>query len=236
MFEIDQEEVISVVRSLRNKTSVGHDDISIKVIKSSIEIIVKPLTFIMNRSFEEGIFPENLKIAIIEPIHKKGNIEDLNNFRPISILSSFSKIFEKVLYNRLSKFFLKFNVIPKCQHGFVKNRGVETAIFELTNEIVAAFEQDEIPLGLFLDLTKAFDCVEHKKLFEILENCGIRDKQLKLIQSYLTSRKQMVIIKVEDEIFTSDKKSTTIGLPQGSILGPLLFIIYVCALYILYRS
>lgn len=229
MFDITQDEIVQVVKSLKTNTSWGHDEIPMKVIKASIDFIIEPLTFIINRSFTEGIFPDNLKITIVKPLHKKGSKDDLNNYRPISILSSFSKVFEKILSNRMSNFFRKFNVISGCQHGFVKNKNIETAIFELINDIVLALEQGQIPMALFLDLSKAF-CVDHRKLLEVLDNCDIRDSQLKLIESYLKSRKQRVVLEADGETFVSDEIETILGLPQGSIVGPLLFIIYVNSL------
>ncbi|XP_044766168.1 uncharacterized protein LOC123322291 [Coccinella septempunctata] len=114
-----------------------------------------------------------------------------------------------------------------CQHGFVRNRSIETATYELINEVLVSLESGEVPMGLFLDLTKAFDCVEHERLLEILDDCGIRDNQLKLIDSYLTSRKQIVVMEVDGELVKSDIRENKMGVPQGSIPGPILFIIYI---------
>lgn len=227
MFEVSHEEVLKTVRSLKDKQSWGYDEIPMKVVKSSIDIILSPLCFIINRSFKEGIFPDQLKIALVKPFYKKGPIGDPNSYRPISILPSFSKIFEKILTNRLMIFFHKFNVISVHQHGFVKNRNIETAVYELIKEVLVTIEQDEVPMGLFLDLSKAFDCVEHKRLLEILDDCGVRDNQLRLIESYLSSRKQMVVMEVDGELLISDEREISMGVPQGSIPGPALFIVYI---------
>lgn len=105
MFDITHDEVLSSVKSLKNKISWGHDEIPMKVIEASINCVLEPLTFIINRSFKEGVFPDNLKVAIMKPLHKKSNVNDLNNYRPINILSSFPMVSEKILCNRSSNFF-----------------------------------------------------------------------------------------------------------------------------------
>ncbi|KAK9872079.1 hypothetical protein WA026_016124, partial [Henosepilachna vigintioctopunctata] len=172
VFEVTTTEIENVVKHLKNTTTCGHDGIPNKIIKRSIKYIAEPLRYIINMSFIEGIFPDKLKIAIIKPIYKKGPIDEPDSYRPISILSSFSKIFEKLLANRLLSFFKKFQVFNENQHGFLPSRGTETAILELTQSILIALEKGEIPIALFLDLSKAFDCVEHERLLTKLNYCG----------------------------------------------------------------
>lgn len=190
MFEITESEIINVVKKMKNVKSTGWDGIPIKIIRESIDLIAKPMAQIMNRSFIEGIFPEALKIAVIKPLHKSGNYSDPNSYRPISLLTSFAKIFEKILAKRLLCFFRKFGILSNCQHGYIQGRSTETAIFELYQSIMSALESRELPLGIFLDLSKAFDCVEIDILLKKLEKYGIRDKQLKLLESYLKERPQ----------------------------------------------
>ncbi|KAK9889372.1 hypothetical protein WA026_004648 [Henosepilachna vigintioctopunctata] len=226
VFEVTTTEIENVVKHLKNTTTCGHDGIPNKIIKRSIKYIAEPLRYIINMSFIEGIFPDKLKIAIIKPIYKKGPIDEPDSYRPISILSSFSKIFEKLLANRLLSFFKKFQVFNENQHGFLPSRGTETAILELTQSILIALEKGEIPIALFLDLSKAFDCVEHERLLTKLNYCGIRNKQLDLLKSYLKNRVQYVKIGTDDG-YISKYLNTSMGVPQGSILGPLLFILYI---------
>lgn len=227
MFEITENEVVSAVKSLKNKKSCGHDEVPMNVVKECIHQIKKPITILINQSFKEGVFPDDLKVSIVKPLHKKGNTKQFNNYRPISLLTSFSKIFEKILSNRIMNFLKKFKILSTCQHGFIHKRSTETAIFELTQRVLSFLEEGEIPVGVFLDLSKAFDCVDHKLLLHKLNMYGIRDKQLRLLDSYLTNRKQRVLISVNGKTFKSKEANIRMGVPQGSILGPLLFVLYI---------
>lgn len=227
VFDITEDEVIATVRRMKNTKSAGWDGVPMEVIKACIHLIATPLAIIMNKSFKDGVFPEDLKIAVIKPIFKNGDPKDPGSYRPISILSTFSKIFEKVLANRLLKFFNKFKVFSQSQHGYIHGKSTETAIFELYNSIVTALERKELPVGLFLDLSKAFDCVDTEILLEKLEKYGIRDKQLKLIESYLKNRPQTIKMVINGSEYQSSQEVNKAGVPQGSILGPLLFLIYI---------
>lgn len=227
MFDISSDELIKLVKTLNNKYSYGWDEIPMSVIKRSIHIIANPLTFIMNRAFVQGIFPNDLKLAVVKPLYKKGPHDEIGSYRPISLLTSFSKVFEKLLANRLLNFFTKCKIFSNHQHGFTKNRNTESAIFELIQSVLTAFEDGSLPVGLFLDLSKAFDCVEHNRLLSKLEMYGVRGSQLNLIRSYLDNRRQIVKMKIGNKVNTSTIRTLTMGVPQGSILGPLLFIIYV---------
>lgn len=227
VFEVESEEIIGVVKQLKNSLSSGHDQIPNFIIKKVIHLIVEPLKYIINKAFITGIFPSALKVSIVSPIHKSGTEDDLGNYRPINLLTTFSKIFEKILANRLVKFFRKHEIFCPAQHGYMNKKNTTTAVFELTQKVIEALERGKIPIGLFLDLSKAFDCVDHDILLKKLKAYGIRDNQLKLIKSYLKGRKQKVRINVDNNIFISEEKEITRGVPQGSILGPLLFILYI---------
>ena len=178
--------------------------------------------YIINLSLEKGIFPDLLKMAKVLPLFKKGNVEMFSNYRPISLLTCFSKIFEKVAYNQLIDYLEKFDILYKFQFGFRKKYGTEFAFSYLTSKISEALDNREHALGVFLDLSKAFDTVNHHILLNKLSHYGIRGITLKWFSSYLSHRCQYVHFQNED----SRTLSVTCGVPQGSILGPLLFLIY----------
>ncbi|KAK9891748.1 hypothetical protein WA026_016545 [Henosepilachna vigintioctopunctata] len=229
-FEVTEAEVIAAVGSLKTSNSSGHDGIPISIVKKSTHIIGRPLAHIMNCAFNEGCFPDDLKIALVKPLFKKGDINEINNYRPISLLSSFAKVFEKILATRLLKFFIKFRVIAAEQHGFTKCKCTDTALFELLDAVIVALEKGEVPMALLFDLSKAFDSVLHSVLLEKLELCGIRDIALKFIESYLSNRRQRVVVTVDGTAHFSEERILSRGVPQGSVLGPLLFLIYINSL------
>lgn len=224
----NEREILNIVKHLRNTQSVGWDGISVKIIKSSIHAILKPLVVIANDMLETGIFPDHCKIAKIVPIYKKkGSCNLIDNYRPIALLSIFTKIFEKIIYRRFLSFFEKKNIINKNQHGFREGKSTITAISDFLETIIEALEKNNYTFGVFLDLQKAFDCVNPTILFDKLENYGIRGSALELIKSYMLNRKQFVSIKHNDKDFFSNHIEVKLGVPQGSVLGPLLFLIYV---------
>lgn len=227
IFEVTPDEVIKTTRKMKNKNSYGYDEIPMQLISKTITTIAEPIAYIINKAFIEGKFPEALKMAWVKPIYKNGSKDDLGNYRPINMLTSFAKIFEKLLANRLISFLKKNKILSNQQHGFVNNKSTETAISELLQIILEALEEGNIPVALFLDLSKAFDCVDQQRLLEKLECYGIRDKQLQLMRSYIDHRKQKVIIKTEEQTYESREEEVHMGVVQGSILGPLLFVLYV---------
>ena len=170
-----------------------------------------------------GIVPDNTKLAKVIPVHKGDSNSDFNKYRPISILPIFSKFFEKAIYNRLSSFINKNNILYEHQYGFRSNYSTSLAVIQLVEQISSSVDNKELSLGIFLDLSRAFDTVNHRILLTKLEHYGIRGLALKWITSYLTNRKQFV----EYINTSSDHKTVTCGIPQGSILGPLLFILYI---------
>ena len=194
-----------------------------------MHIIRNPLTFIINCSLTTGIFPERCKLAIVRPIHKNGNKNEMNNYRPISLLTTISKIFERVMYNRLVHHFESNNYLTTVQYGFQKELHIENAVFSLLNRITTLLDKRQHVGGIFCDLTKAFDCVNHNILLHKLQYYGIKGNSLSWIKSYLGNRKQKVCLlpNVLDQEASSKWKAIINGVPQGSILGPLLFIIYL---------
>ena len=181
------------------------------------------MTHLVNTSIIKGIFPDELKIAKVIPIFKSGNKDLIENYRPISILSVFTKVFEKVMYKHLINFVDKNDILYNYQFGFRKQHSTNHAVITLVEKITTALDKDKIVVGCFLDLKKAFDTVNHRILISKLRKYGIRGHILQWFESYLKNRKQFVWIKN----FKSQIKSITCGVPQGSMLGPLLFILYI---------
>ena len=181
------------------------------------------MTQMFNRSLDEGIFPDTLKRTVVRPLFKSGDKTEVGNYRPVSNEPSLSKVFELCVKNRLVNFFENQGLFSNYQHGFRKGRSVNTAVIEHIAEIVEGVERTQRTVGLYLDLRKAFDTVNHGTLITKLRKYGVDGALLKWIKSYLTNRMQSVII----DNNLSDFQEVRVGVPQGSVLGPLLFIIYI---------
>ena len=207
----------------RNKAS-GFDDINSNVIKLTCNELTIPLFHICKLSVKTGCFPEKMKIAKVRPLFKSGGNDQLNNYRPISVLPVFSKILERIMYNKLYSHISENNLLYEKQFGFQKKCSTDFAILQLAKEIHESFEKNKFMLGVFVDLSKAFDTVNHDILLTKLSYLGITGNYLKWLGSYLSNRKQYVP-------YDNDRKSNIqnilCGVPQGSILGPLLFLLYV---------
>ena len=157
----DDSEVIRVVHNFKNKTSVDSDGLSMKFVKSIIQCIVKPISHICNSSLLSGVFPDKMKIAKIIPLFKSGSKNEFNNYRPISLLPQLSKILEKLFNNRLNKFVTNSKILNSCQYGFREGISTYHALVELVNEITNSLNKKNHSIGVFIDLRKAFDTVDH---------------------------------------------------------------------------
>ena len=217
-----ENEVHSLILNLKSN-SPGWDSVSATIIKSAERTILKPLTHVLNLSVTTGTFPSEMKIARVIPLLKTGDPMVLTNYRPVSVLPVFSKVLERLMYNRLISFVNKHKLLYSYQFGFRERYSTSLAMINLVDRISQALDDGDYVLGLYLDFTKAFDTVNHQILLQKLEHYGIRGIGLEWFRSYLSHREQYVD-------FDGTKSKTNwvkCGVPQGSILGPLLFLLYI---------
>ena len=222
IFDVSCDEVKNIIRSLKN-SSAGHDEFPTFVGKLCVDSYIEPLTFLINYSLKTGVFPSELKLARVVPIFKAGDSSALTNYRPISVLTFFAKVFEKIVYNKLLNFISDNNILYDHQYGFRKGRSTQQAIITLVDKITKSQDIGDIVITLLIDLKKAFDTIDHQILLRKLYSYGIRGSMLKWMESYLTDRSQYVVFDGK----VSQTRGIKCGVPQGSILGPLLFIISV---------
>ena len=225
--ETTPDEIDKYLKKLDIKKASDLYGISPFLVKTSSEKIENQLSIIFNLSFVQGIVRNKLKIGVIYPIHKGDSKFICSNYRPISILPIFSKIIEKLMHKRLTSFLEKYEILFKHQYGFQKGKSTEHAIIDLHSSIIKAIEKKEKACATFIDFAKAFDTVNHKILLKKLEFIGIRGIQLKWFDSDLSNRQQSV--KIGQDI--SDFKTVKCGVPQGSVLGLLLFLIFINNIY-----
>ena len=218
--DCDHTEVSQIITDL---VSGKASDIPIKVIKKTSHIISPVLSKYYNLLLQAGIFPDILKTGKITPIYKKGDLELIENYRPISTLPIFGKIFEKIIYSRLYSFLSSQNILYDRQFGFRKSHSTSHALNHSVTHIKKELEKKRYVLGIFIDLSKAFDTIDHEKLVYKLDHYGIRGNTNKLLKSYLSNRHQYTECLGEK----SDNLEVEYGVPQGSVLGPLLFLVYI---------
>lgn len=221
--KISQVNLRDAINSLKNKSTKDIYNISIPLIKCIENLIISPLCKLINICIENCCFPQCLKEALIIPVFKKGDANDVNNYRPISLLPVLSKVFERCLSQQIVAFFESNNIFYGSQYGFRSKRNTSNAVLELVDQITDAFENHQYLYTVFCDLSKAFDCVSHALLLDKLKFYGFCNDSIKLIQSYLKCRYQTVKL---DNVY-SQRVQVLHGVPQGSVLGPLLFIIYI---------
>lgn len=216
-------EIENVVKSLKSRKAPGIDGMKTETIKIIIEYISEALAFIYNLSMVTGVYPEHLKKTVIIPIHKTGNRDCLNNYRPIALLSVFAKILEKLIRMRLSNYLTKINYLSKMQFGFRKGLRIEDAMLNLLEPVYEGINKNKKVASLFLDIRKAFDSVNHSILLDKLSRAGVRGVCRDWFESFLTNRTQQVRILGG----FSAPRQVECGVPQGSGLSTELFLIFI---------
>ena len=221
--ETTPDEIVKIIKKLDSKKSSDIFNISPDIVKLSDQVVADALCILFNRSIREGIFPDTLKMAKVIPLHKGDSVLSVANYRPISLLPIFSKIIERLIYDQFIEFINKHNILSELQFGFQKCKSTEHAISSILTQINDAFAEKKSAYCIFLDFAKAFDTVNHEILIEKLKYYGVSGTTLDLFRNYLTNRSQVV----EVNGTSSDHGVIRHGVPQGSILGPLLFLLYI---------
>ena len=225
--QVNEATVLHFIGRLTNKSSSGVDGLSNKMLKSVGDVLARPLQKLINVSLRSGVVPSQLKIAKVIPLYKgvdSGSRHHFTNYRPIAMLNTLSKVLEKVVEYQLRQHFSQTGLFYNAQYGFRPSRSTSHALLDLTSYIHEGVNSDSKVLGVFIDLAKAFDTLNFDILLQKLEKYGVRGNSLNWFKSYLTDRKQRVVLPCGT---TSSDCTVLTGVPQGSVLGPLLFIIYI---------
>ena len=221
--DFGSDDIAKIIQKLDPNKAHGHDMISIRMLKICGNSVYKPLQLIFRSSTENGKFPSEWKKANVVPVHKKGNKQTLKNYRLVSLLPICGKIFERLIYNSLFEFFIANELISSNQSGFKPSDSCINQLLSITHEIYKSFDDGYEVRGVFLDISKAFDKVWHNGLIYKLKQNRVSGNLLNLIIDFLDARKQRVVLNGQYSSWASVKA----GVPQGSILGPLFFLISI---------
>lgn len=219
--EVSEEKVSKIINNIKTK-AIGCDEINILTLKLCLPFLLPYITHVVNFSIKNSVFPTLWKKALVIPLPKKNDPSVFDHVRPISILPTLSKVVEKVLQLQLQQFLQKSEILPERQSGFRPGYSCSTALLNLTDDILSATDQGLLTLLIMLDYTKAFNCINFEIMLAILHYIGLSDSAVNLLADYLHGRSQAVVY--EGNISSFEQLFS--GVPQGSILGPLLFIIY----------
>ena len=222
-FEITEEEVYDIISCLNVNKASGPKFISYRLLKSVARSISKPLTMLFNRLINEGVFLECWKFSYVIPIPKKGDVNDPSNHRPILLLNPLGKVMERIVFKHIYNHMHTNNLLYRYQSGFLPGHSTTFQLIDIYHSICNTFDNNQFSCMVFCDISKAFDRVWHQGLIFKLKQYGISNDLLAFLTNYLSNRKQSVVL--NDSI--SSNLPLTAGVPQGSVLGPLLFLIYV---------
>ena len=221
--EIDIGKVRRLLNQINTKKSPGLDNLPGNLLKIAADILAPSLTKIFNKSLSTGIYPNDWKLARVVPVFKSGDRSDMNNYRPISIISSVAKIFEKIVCDQFYEFLSLNDLISHHQSGFRPTYSTTTALLDSTNDWCVNIDNGLVNGVIFIDLKKAFDTIDHEILLKKLECYGVDSSALGWFRSYLSDRTQKCFVNGA----LSSSRSYSYGVPQGSIIGPLLFLVYI---------
>ena len=216
-------EVQVEILSIPNQKSYGLYSCPTQLLKCASDFISQPLATLLNRSVSLGMYSAKLKLSKVVPVYKSEDVHDVNNYRPISLLSNFNMIFEKLMYTRMVTFIVQIGLLYEGQYGFRKQHSTQHPILDIINAIQNNMDKRLFSCGIFIDLKKAFDTVDHCILLSKLHHFGFRGIINTWFSSYLKDRMQST--QIGNHIST--RATITCGVPQGSVLGPLPFLLYV---------
>ena len=225
--ELSESRLFNFIKRMKPKTSFGEDLVSNKVLQFVAPTILRPLKHLINLSLKSGYFPQKFKVAKIVPIYKDSDKHDFNNYRPISLLSSLSRLLESIVSFQLTAFADAYNIFYQHQYGFRSKHSVVHPLLHFTENILRAQNEGKINISIFVDLKKAFDTVDYEILLAKLDHYGVRNVELLWFRNYLTKRTQYMNLNLKGESFNSCLLECKCGVPQGSCLGPLLFLFFI---------